>query len=82
MAFGNGFSVGSVVTVVGVVMIVVLFVEDKTGSVEVVTKNESVELSIVSSLNKSGFATKTVMPKIEEPYLIKPINLYHLIQIR
>ena len=80
MAFGNGFSVGSVMAVFGVVMIVVLFVEDKTCSVEVVTPNDSVELSIV--LNISGFSTKAIMPKTVEPYLRIPIDLYHLIKIR
>ena len=68
MAFGNGFSVGSVMTVVDVVMIVVIFVEDKTGSVEVMTPNDSVELSIV--LNKSGFPAKVIIPKIVEPLKI------------
>ena len=68
MAFGNGFSVGSVMTIVGVVIIVVLFVEDKTGSVEVVTPNDSVELSIV--LNISGFPAKVIIPKIVEPLKI------------
>ena len=68
MAFGNGFSVGSVMTVVDVVMIVVPFVEDKTGSVEVVTPKDSVELTIV--LNISGFPTKAIIPKIVEPLKI------------
>ena len=68
MAFGNGFSVGSVMTAIGVVMIVVFFVEDKIGSVEVMTPNHSVELSIV--LNISGFPTKAIIPKNAEPLKI------------
>ena len=66
MAFGNGFSVGSVMTVFGVVGMVVLSVEDKTGSVEVVTSNDPVELSgFISSI--SGFPTTAIMPKMTAP---------------